>query len=63
MHLPRQEAAKRAVGRFLGKTKQYVPPAVILSNTANEANFDSIKPMVDAGHSTIIMSPRGKSLA
>jgi hypothetical protein len=63
MHLPRQEAAKRAVGRFLGKTKRYVPPAVILSNTANEANFDSIKPMVDAGHSTIIMSPRGKSLA
>jgi predicted kinase len=61
MHLPRQEAAKRAVGRFLGKTKakravgrflgktkRYVPPAVILSNTANEANFDAIKPMVDA---------------
>ncbi len=47
MHLPRQEAAKRAVGRFLGKTKRYVPVEVVLSNTGNEAAFDSIRDHVD----------------
>lgn len=46
MHLPRQEAAKRAVGRFLGKTGRYVPAEVILSNTQNESAFDAVKAKV-----------------
>jgi predicted ABC-type ATPase len=46
MHLPRQEAAKRAVGRFLGKTGRYVPVDVILGNTKNEGAFDQIKSKV-----------------
>lgn len=50
MHLPRQEAAKRAVGRFLGggENGRYVPPEVVLGNTGNEKNFDDIKGKVDA---------------
>lgn len=48
MHLPRQEAAKRAVSRFLGKTNRYVPVEVVLANTTNEATFDQIKPLVDS---------------
>ena len=50
MHLPRQEAAKRAVGRFLngGEKGRFVPPEVVLGNTNNEKNFDSIKGKVDA---------------
>lgn len=47
MHLPRQEAAKRAVKRFLGPTGRYVPAKVILSNTDNEINFDKLLPLVD----------------
>ncbi|SDH26784.1 zeta toxin family protein [Nitrosomonas sp. Nm132] len=47
MHLPRQEAAKRAVARFLGKTKRFVPPEVVLSNTTNEHSFDQVKHLVD----------------
>lgn len=47
MHLPRQEAAKRAVSRFLGKTKRYVPVDVVLANTSNEATFDQVKGIVD----------------
>lgn len=47
MHLPRQEAAKRAVSRFLGKTQRYVPVDVVLSNTKNEATFDEVKGLVD----------------
>jgi len=47
MHLPRQEAAKRAVARFLGKTKRFVPPEVVLSNTSNEHSFDQVKHLVD----------------
>lgn len=47
MHLPRQEAAKRAVARFLGKTKRYVPVSVVLSNTDNEANFDQVRSLAD----------------
>jgi predicted ABC-type ATPase len=48
MHLPRQEAAKRAVGRFLGggEKGRYVPVDVVLSNTSNEASFDSVKGLV-----------------
>lgn len=50
MHLPRQEAAKRAIGRFLngGESGRYVPPEVVLGNTKNEENFDNIKGKVDA---------------
>lgn len=50
MHLPRQEAAKRAVGRFLGggEKGRYVPIDVVLSNTTNEGAFDQVKGMVDA---------------
>jgi predicted kinase len=60
MHLPRQEAAKRAIGRFKngGKegqngeppepfTGRYVPVQIILGNTANEDSFDQLKGMVD----------------
>jgi predicted kinase len=48
MFLPRQEAAKRAVARFLGPTARLVPPEVILANTGNEKSFDAVKDMVDA---------------
>jgi hypothetical protein len=47
MHLPRQEAAKRAVSRFLGKTQRYVPVNVVLSNTTNEASFDQVRQLAD----------------
>lgn len=47
MHLPRQEAAKRAVSRFLGKTQRYVPVDVVLANTSNEATFDEVRKIVD----------------
>lgn len=50
MHLPRQEATKRAVGRFLngGEKGRFVPPEVVLGNTDNEKNFDKIKGKVHA---------------
>ena len=47
MHLPRQEAAKRAVSRFLGKTNRYVPVEVVLSNTGNEKSFDAVRKLAD----------------
>lgn len=47
MHLPRQEAAKRAVSRFLGKTQRYVPVDVVLSNTTNETSFDAVRKLAD----------------
>jgi predicted ABC-type ATPase len=47
MHLPRQEAAKRAVSRFLGKTQRYVPVDVVLSNTTNEESFEQVKKLAD----------------
>lgn len=47
MHLPRQEAAKRAVARFLGKTQRYVPVEVVLSNTGNEKAFDRVRQLAD----------------
>lgn len=69
MHLPRQEAAKRAVARFLGKTARFVPPKVVLGNTTNEASFDEVKRMVDAwsfrdnnvkqGEDPILISAKG----
>lgn len=42
MFLPPQDAAKRAVKRFMGPTNRYVPLEVILANTRNEANFDDL---------------------
>lgn len=43
MHLPRQEAAKRAVARYLTKKNdgsgRYVPVSIVLSNIENELNF------------------------
>jgi predicted ABC-type ATPase len=47
MHLSRQEAAKRAVERFLGKTRRLVPPEVVLSNVKNESAFDDVKKLAD----------------
>jgi predicted ABC-type ATPase len=49
MHLPRQEAAKRAVSRFMGKSKKgrYVPIDVVLGNKSNEETFDIVKHMAD----------------
>jgi len=43
MYLPRQEAAKRAIDRFLGETGRLVPPHVVLGNTENEKAFDQVK--------------------
>jgi predicted kinase len=48
MHLPRQDAAKRAVARFMGKTKRYVPVNVVLGNVGNEATFEAVKKHADA---------------
>lgn len=51
MHLPRQEAAKRAVDRFFNAKNgkgRYVPVDVVLGNTTNEQTFEQIKPLVDA---------------
>jgi predicted ABC-type ATPase len=47
MHLPRAEAARRAVQRFVGKTARYVPPEVILANRQNEQVFDELRPLAD----------------
>lgn len=47
MHLPRQEAAKRAVGRFISKTMRYVPPSVVLENKDNEKTFDEVRKLAD----------------
>lgn len=47
MHVPRHVSANRAVKRYLGKgpneRKRLVPIEVILDNTENEKNFDSMK--------------------
>jgi predicted kinase len=54
MHLPRQEAAKRAVMRFRNGKKEgdyrgrYVPVKVVLGMTTNEETFDLVKNMVDS---------------
>lgn len=49
MFLPRQEAAKRAIGRFLNPDNgRFVPPEVILENTGNEESFDQVKGLVDS---------------
>jgi hypothetical protein len=43
MHLPRQEAAFRAVFRGIGGEKRYVPIDIILGNLDNEDSFDAMK--------------------
>lgn len=44
MHLPREKAAERAIGRFLGKSGRYVPLNYILNKMKeNENNFDKLK--------------------
>lgn len=47
MFVPRQEAARRAVSRYLGKGKadrsRLVPAETVLSNVNNEKNFDLLK--------------------
>lgn len=48
MHLPRQMAAERAISRFMGKSKRYVPIDVILGNTKNEESFDMLKELASA---------------
>jgi predicted ABC-type ATPase len=62
MHLPRQEAAKRAVSRFMGKSKKgrYVPIGVVLGNTTNEETFDIVKDMVDRWSFRDNNVPRGE---
>jgi predicted ABC-type ATPase len=51
MHLPVQEAAKRAIGRFKCEngdyTGRYVPVDKILKNTTNEDSFDQVRRMAD----------------
>ena len=60
MHLPRQEAAKRAIGRFKNGGEpgpngeppppfsgRYVPVDVILKNSTNEETFNQVKGLVD----------------
>lgn len=43
MHLPRHEAAKRAVSRSMGNNGRFVPLQVILGSKTNEESFDAIK--------------------
>lgn len=60
MHLPRQEAAKRAVGRFLNpKSGRYVPVDIVLGNTTNEATFEKVKRLADAWSFRDNNVPRG----
>lgn len=51
MFLPPKDAASRALSRYLGKGPgmrgRLVPPAVVLENTKNEANFDVMKKHFD----------------
>jgi predicted ABC-type ATPase len=49
MFLPRQEAAKRAVGRFLNPDSgRFVPIDIVLANTTNEDAFEQVKPLCDS---------------
>lgn len=59
MHLPRQEAAKRAVQRFLGETQRYVPVEVVLANTSNESTFDQVRQHADTWSFRDNNVPRG----
>jgi predicted ABC-type ATPase len=60
MFLPRQEAAKRAVERFLNpESGRFVPINVVLSNTTNEDSFEQVKPYCDAWSFRDNNVPRG----
>jgi predicted kinase len=53
MHLPVQEAAKRAIYRFKNSKKgpyqgRYVPVGAVLRNTTNEESFDQVRQYADA---------------
>ena len=43
MHLPREKAAERAIGRFMGERGRYVPLRELLKMKDNEENFDKLK--------------------
>ena len=43
MHLPREKAAERAIGRFMGNNGRYVPLEILLDMKDNEENFDKLK--------------------
>ena len=43
MHLPREKAAERAIGRFMGNNGRYVPLEILLGMKENEENFDKLK--------------------
>ena len=43
MHLPREKAAERAIGRFMGDNGRYVPLDILLDMKHNEENFDVLK--------------------
>ena len=43
MHLPREKAAERAIGRFMGQNGRYVPLEILLDMKNNEENFDKLK--------------------
>ena len=43
MHLPREKAAERAIGRFMGERGRFVPLNVLLNMKDNEENFDKLK--------------------
>ncbi|MFT8945963.1 MAG: zeta toxin family protein [Acetobacter aceti] len=60
MFLPREEAAKRGVARFLSSGR-LVPPQIILDNTTNEHTFDLIKGRADAWSFRSNMVPWGSS--
>jgi hypothetical protein len=53
MHLPPQEAAKRAINRYRNGEKEndykgrFVPPEAILKMRQNEETFDLVKDLVD----------------
>jgi predicted ABC-type ATPase len=60
MHLPRQEAAARAIARFLGPTGRYVSADIILGNIQNEETFDEIIKLVDEWSFRDNNVPRGE---
>jgi len=51
MHLPAQEAAKRAIRRYMSENRdfsgRYVPVHRVLENTTNEDSFDQVRKLVD----------------
>lgn len=64
MHVPREVSATRAVKRYLGNgpndRKRLVPIEVILDNTENEKNFDSMKKHFDKWSAWDNQVPKGE---